>query len=393
MSVIASRSTPTIGLDAADAAAVERMHRVEPVWRGVALARDVIGFDGHTIYHAGPPVDLQRIAQPLLNSAAVAAVFEGWAGDTTQAQEMIRDRRIKLAPAQDHAVMVPLAAVLSPNMFAQVVCDANDPANHAFSPINGGGPHEARFGFGHDRALAHLRWINGNLGAALAIIVDRDIALLPIADRAIAAGDDAHGRTVQASAAVVDALSPRLGVDTPERRFLDAAPGFFLTLWMAACRCIAKAGEGPGSSLITTLGGNGIDFGVQVGAAPGQWITTPAAPPDGPLDAGFLANDRVGAIGDSALVDGLGFGAMLARTNQNAAALLPQPHGGFVASSAAVGLPVRRIGETGVAPRIALGIIERTGTHGRIGGGVYEAPAELFTRAQGSVSGQQQEIG
>lgn len=381
MSMLMAQRAAEVSLDPADAAALERMHRVDPIWRGIALARDGIAFDGHTVLHAGPQVDLRNIAQPLLNSAAVAAVFEGWASDIAQAQIMICGGEIKLAPAQDVSAMVPLAAVLSPNMFVQIVCDANNPGNRAFSPINGSSPHEARFGLGHNRALAHLRWVNGNLGATLAIIADRDLALIPVADVAIAAGDDAHGRTVKASAAIVEALSPRLGTDTPERRFLDAAPGFFLTLWMAACRCVAQAGHGIDSSIITALGGNGVDVGLQIGAAPGQWITTPATPPDGILDAGYTEADRLGAIGDSALVDGLGFGAMLSRANPDAAMLLPARHAGFRLSSAHVGLPIRCVAKSGIIPSVALGIIERTGKHGRIGAGVYRAPAEPFLRA------------
>ena len=368
-------------LHQADQAALTRMHAVDPVWHGMALMRDVIAFADRTILHAGPPVDPDRIANPLLNSAVLAALFEGWACNEDEAVNMIRNREIVLAPAQDCGAMVPLAAVLSPNMVVHVVYDRSNPDNVAYSPINGGGNFAARFGVAGEKALAHLRWINGNLAATLAIISDRPIPLLPIADAAIADGDDAHGKTVSASARLVETLAPRLGSDTPERRFIDAAPGFFLTPWMAAAKCIARAAEGEGSSIVTALGGNGVDVGIKLGGRSDRWLTTAAAPPEGVLNEGFKDSDRLGAIGDSALVDAIGFGAMLARTNSDAAELLPAVHPAFHHHRLAVGLPARQSANLKRGPSIALGIIERSGRHGRIGGGIYRPPIALLIAA------------
>jgi hypothetical protein len=380
MTIALARSRE-VSLTDADRSALKRMHAVEPVWRGMALARDVIAFDGRMILHAGPPVESGRVSAPLHNSAVATVLFEGWASDENAAQDMIREGAIKLVPAQDHSAMVPLAAVLSPNMAVQVVCDRNDPANAAYSPINGGSPFAARFGLAGEKALSHLRWINGNLAATLAIITDHDIPLLPIADAAIADGDDCHGRTPKASARVVETLAPRLGFDTLERRFLDVAPGFFLTLWMAAAKCFAHAAEGAGSSIVTALGGNGSDAGLQVGGQPGRWFAAAAAPPLGLLDADFTENDRLGAIGDSALVDALGFGAMLFCPEAESKELLPLPHPALQMHPTRIGMPARRVADTGIAPRIALGILDRTGRHGRIGGGIYRPPVERFTNA------------
>jgi hypothetical protein len=101
----------------------------------------------------------------------------------------------------------------------------------------------------------------------------------------------------------------------------------------------------------------------------------------GTLDQGFTDDQRLGAIGDSAVVDGLGFGAMLAAGNPDAHAVLTRRHSGFHRSHAAVGLSVRQVAERGIAPRIALGILDKDGRHGRIGGGVYHSPLALFTQA------------
>ncbi len=374
--------SPPVALSDADRTALALMHAVEPAWRGVALARDAMDFPERTILHAGPPVDLGRIARPILNSAVMAALLEAWAADAAEAEAMILSGAIRLAPAQDHGVMVPLAAVLSPNMAAQVVVDLADPRRRVLAPINGGMAKAQRLGLAGPDILAHLRWINGNLAATLSIVADRDIPLLPIADAALAAGDDCHGRTVAGSRLVIEAIAPRLGNDTLERHFLDGAPGLFLNLWMAAAKLIASAAEIPGSSLITAMGANGVDAGVQLGGRPGHWFTAPAEPPEGTLVDGVTPDDRLGAIGDSALVDALGFGAMLTdHAGLTRARLFPRTHTAFALSRARVGLPVAALMAAGAGPRIALGILDRAGQRGRIGGGIYTPPPALFAEA------------
>ena len=80
--------------------------------------------------------------------------------------------------------MVPLAAVLSPNMAVQVVADARNPENVVFSPLNGGMTFSQRFGLCGRQVLSHLRWINGNFAATLEIVADQEIPLIDIADAA-----------------------------------------------------------------------------------------------------------------------------------------------------------------------------------------------------------------
>lgn len=367
------------------------MHAVVPVFRGLALAGDVLRLPRHTILHAGPPVSLPHVARPLLNSAIMAAVYEGWAREPVEAESKLLSGEIALAPAQNHHAMVPLAAVLSPSMTVQIVVDANDERNMSVAPLNGGMVRAQRLGLRGPAVLAHLRWINGNLGATLSIISDIDIPLINIAHAALLEGDDCHGRTVAASRQLVSMLGPRLGTDTPERWFLDRCPGFFLNIWMAAMQCVANAGRGPGSSIVTAMGANGIDAGIQVGGASGRWLSAPATPPEGPVEPGFTAEDKLPAIGDSALVDAMGFGAMAAQrqttggtdgdSRARALSLLPVLHPCFKRSPMRVGMPARLVAAGAQPPVIALGVLDKKGQSGRIGGGLYTPPANLFAEA------------
>jgi len=372
----------------ADHDALQRMHTVHPVWRGVGLARDVVAFPGRIILHAGPPVSPGSIAQPLANSAMMAILYEGWAQDVASAAAMLDRGDVQLLPAQDHRAMVPLAAVLSPNMAVQIVADSRASDNFVVSPLNGGMALAQRLGLCGRQVLSHLRWINGNLASTLEIIADRDVPLIDIADAALMDGDDCHSRTAAATSRLVQVLAPRLGGDTPERRFLDRASGFFLNLWMAAVKCIATAGEGDGSSVITALGGNGVEVGLKLGGRSEHWVVVPAMPPSGSLLPGYREDDRLGAIGDSALVDAMGFGAMtqvslpaVGSASNGLGGLLPLRHASFARSRIHIGMPARGIIEQGDVPDIVLGILDRNGRGGRIGGGIYRPPLDLFMRA------------
>lgn len=375
-------------LHVADAAALARMHEVRPVWRGIALARDVIAFPKRAILHAGPPVRRGEVAPPLTNSAVMAILYEGWAQDIASALALLDDGEVQLLPAQDHRAMVPLAAVLSPNMAVQVVMDAGASDSSAFSPLDGGMALAQRFGLCSRQVLSHLRWINGNLASTLEVIVDRDVPLIEIADAALAEGDDLHSRTTAATRRLIQLLAPRLGSDTPERRFLDKAPAFFLNLWMAAVKCIANEGQDERSSLVTAFGGNGVDIGLKLGGRSDRWFTAPATPPSGLLSDGYGNDDRLGAIGDSALLDAMGFGAMVSPTMsvsgplpRDLAALLPQRHEVFTLSNLRLGIPARTVVSQGVVPSIVLGILDRDGKNGRIGGGSYRPPLCVFAAA------------
>jgi Protein of unknown function (DUF1116) len=380
-------------LHPADREALRRMHAAAPVWRGVTLACDAMAFPDRTILHAGPPVRGGAIAQPLAHSAIMAILFEGWAKDARDAAAMLEAGEVLLRPAQDHRAMVPLAAVLSPNMAVQVVADAQNPDNVLFSPLNGGMTFAQRFGLCGQQILSHLRWINGNLAATLQIIADQEIPLIDIADAALQEGDDCHGRTAVGTNRLIHIIASRLGGDTPERRFLDRSPGFFLNLWMAAVKCIATAGEGEGSSIITGLGGNGVEVGLKLGGTGDRWFVTVAEPPSGSLQSGHREEERLGAIGDSALVDALGFGAMASTSppaNDGPAAplvdLLPLQHPMFSRAKLRVGIPARNIVRHASPPRIVLGILDRSGKSGRIGGGIYRPPLELFAKATASLN-------
>lgn len=389
-------------LHPADQLALQKCLAVEPVWSSMETASAALDLKPNMMLHAGPPfTDRSQVTTPIAHSAAVAAVFEGLATSLEAGLQNVRTGQIELHPAQDHAVVTPLAAVVSPSMVLHEVVDAAAPGNRSWAPINGGGDRAApRLGLCNTEALEHLRWLHGPLAETLRLCVDEPIPLLPLAVAGIRAGDDCHGLTRTATAALSSTLVRRLGTADNAvglASFLDAGPSFFLNLWMASVKCMMLAAEEtPQASVLTAAGGNGAHTGVQVAGLAKHWFTADARAPVG--DLGGHSSDRaLGAIGDSAVLDAMGFGAMAfnfspeQRANLGSylpsdalglpAALLAGRHPGFGDLNLCVGLCARRVVSHGHAPVVSLGIVDKKGEAGRLGGGIFQPPVYLFEAA------------
>ena len=386
----------------ADRDAVSRILRVEPLWNGMQSAATAVGLPEDTLLHAGPAFgDPGQIVKPVLNSACVAAVFEGLAPQFDEAAKKILSGEIKLRPAQDYDVVTPLAAVVSPRMLLHCVEDKSDPEIRAWSPINGGSGPAPRLGLCTLDALSHLRWLHESAGPVLADVSAEGVTLLDIAAQSLRAGDDCHGRTPAGTRILLAKIESRLKTHRlgPEIiSFMEQGPSFFLNLWMAASKAILIGGRGErDSSLVITAGANGRETGIQIAGLPENWFTAAASPPNGEFDIDLPRSRALGAIGDSAIVDALGFGAMAMSFSpaqkENLAHLLPPDglatgsvltagiHPAFGDTGLAVGITARRCIETSRAPLVTLGIVDNAGEMGRLGGGIFEQPMVIFDEA------------
>lgn len=368
---------------------LHRFQAVVPRWTHLATARDALGLTGQTILHAGPAFGAAPPTIPIRNSAACAAIFEGWANSFEEANRLLDSGEITLAPSQDHNCVVPLAAVVSPSMMMQCVSEGNLD-RFTCAPLNGGHGPAPRLGQASDRAVEHLRWLNGTLAPVLSDFLETGfVNLLEIADHALSVGDDCHGATAGASTKLREYIFGETAHVPPDvARFLEGSPSFFLNLWMAATKLMMTATEGVvGSTFITAAGGNGRHFGIKIASLPDRWFTCYGTVPAGLIEKPFYDTRPLPAIGDSAIIDVTGLGAMVCDgsppqrgTLQNYMPCAPAtlrkrlrlvPHPGFTRSKAALGLSAKDIAEVGLSPAIALGVLDGDGIAGRIGGGVY----------------------
>lgn len=294
-------------------ASFERLVQTVPQLVGCAPVATAIPLPERTLLHAGPPFASDHpVPAPVLNSAAAAACFEGWAQDRGAAVAAIESGDIRMAPAQDFGVVVPLAFVVSPSMWVlQVRCAVNG-ALQRLTPINDGPPPAAlRFGAVHSDQQARLQLLS-RIGPALAMALAEPIDLIPILQGGLRGGDDLHGRVTAANAALTERLAPRLSGEAAE--YLQMANQFVLNAIMAACATMIGAGAGiSGSTMVVAAGGNGAHFGWKLAGQPDDWQTAPAAIPVGPRFGNANGRTVLPAIGDSAVIDACGFGAAALR--------------------------------------------------------------------------------
>jgi hypothetical protein len=392
-------------MNAADTLAMKKLLAVAPAWNRVTRAGDAIGLADRTLLHCGPPADPPNdLVIPIRNSAAVACVFEGWAKTLDEATELVASGDVAFVAAQDCKVVTPMAAVVSPSMKLLEFVDLNEPSRHTWAPLNGGGTGAdpvPRYGKKSQAALDFLRFLNDDVGEAIATAPAEPIPWLPIIDEALTLGDDGHLRHVEAHKILVDILRDRLGDEFAGSKigaFVAKWPFFHLNYWMAASKLIVSAADGSkDSAIITAFGGNGKKFGLQVAGLPGRWFTVPATPPIGTIREPHSIETIVGACGDSAITEGLGLGALAQSYCPDMQALhkdfnpddlleLPEkllmaPHPGLPKSRARVGLSARAVVDLQTTPVLELGIADKAGIDGGLGAGLYRPPMDLFTAA------------
>ena len=400
--VINLNSSTMTHLKPSDRNSLNQLLSARPTWHSNETAATALNLDRSVILHAGPPFEnSSQIPQPVLNSACVAAVFENLATDFGDARKKVLSNEISLQPAQNHSTVVPLAGVVSSSMWLHKVVDQSNPLNCAYSPLNGGNGPAMRLGLCTEAALAHLKWINSELVDALNECLHEELNLLPLAKEALQRGDDCHGRTIAATALLIDRFDQNINRFVREKNFLKDSPSFALNLLMAAGKCMLQAADNvPKSSVVTAAGGNGVNVGLQVAGNPGNWLILAADAPAGDL-GDFPQTRALGAIGDSAVVDVCGFGAMAVSyapaqreafgpylpsdADELPRQLYPSVHDEFGALQFRTGLNARTVAAEITTPIVSLGIIDRDGTAGRLGGGIYRYTIEIFHEALAAI--------
>jgi hypothetical protein len=397
----------TMRADEANLRALSCIHAVHPQWRAVAAARDAVRLPDFTLLHAGPPFENPREpSAPVRSSAVLCCLYEGWARDETQAEQLIARGEVRLECAQSYGVVTPLAAVISPRTTLVEVNDANDSAARAWSLLGSGAGPQIRFGGRDPRILDRMKWRDEVLAPSLdAALAHGPLDLLALARIGLDGGDDLHARTTSATAALRTLLAARLDDASAEiDAMLAQTPLFFLTLWMAACALMLSAAaraDNAASTLVVALAGNGARVGIRLAGAPAHWITADASAPAGPRIDPQQQADAAPLTGDSGVIDAAGFGAQAlafapepaqafdaflpAGWRERQARIHTQPHPLFGQLPGV--LDAARVEREGIAPLAAIAMIGADGRTGLLGRGLYTAPPELFARALKNLSG------
>ena len=382
------------------------LHRARPMLHGIVSAGEAVDLPHDRLLHAGPPLARPEApCAPLAASFELALMHEGGL-DVEGATRRIKAGKIAFAPAQSLGIATPLAHVVGAATPLWLVRSGSDVG---YAPLGAVGGPDLRVGKRDAAILDRLRERDLQLRPVIeaALGVDGPIDLLASAVAALRAGDDLHASSPNATrllAAEFDRRLEHCGSAFDEARrwlaeSLARTPLFFLTPWMAACRAIAAGMEATGEgTLVTRLAGNGEAVGIALSGDPDRWYCLPATPPQGPRLPGVSADAPVlGAIGDSGIVDALGFGGMVLHLATDTGAqlapflapdkprdlqaLLGEPHPDLATLGARSGLDARLVVASGMAPAVAISMLEAGGTLGILGRGIYRPPVALFDAA------------
>ncbi len=385
-------------IDAANAEVLRRLDKGKPLLTGVTTVAGAApglaeGFEGagRTLLHCGPAIGYADAPDPLQRSMRAAAVAEGWADSLEQAGARLAREEIGLAPANEHAIVVPMATALGPGAPLYVV-ENQAGGTTGYAPISQGPGEVAWFGVASEASVARLVFLRDVAAPVIGRILERSgpLDVLWLAAQAVAMGDDVHVRGPDGVAFA---------------RFLSANHLFFLTLAMAAARALTEwAAQVRDASIVTTMARNGTTFGIRLPGSD-RWFTADAPevghalyyPGQGPQTS---ARD----IGDSAVLELSGLGAAAAAGSPAVAQLLGgdlREAAGLTRRLAAVcagrssrfkipaldnagtplGVDVRKVVELGITPAVTTGILHLSAGTGQVGAGVAEAPLSCFAEA------------
>ncbi|HEY2561509.1 MAG TPA: DUF1116 domain-containing protein [Caldimonas sp.] len=401
---------------AANAAALARFIAANPVLIDVATARDVLpGMAGgrKLIVHAGPPIAWRAMCGPMQGAVLGAAVLEGWAASVDAAERLVATGGVELAPCHDQGAVGPMAGIISPSMPVFVV-ENKTAGNRAYCNFNEGLGKVLRFGANGPEVIDRLRTLAETIAPTLRAVLARTgpIELKPLMAQAINMGDEVHNRNVAATALFIKRVAPAL-IDADATRanaaatlaFIAGNDHFFLNLSMAACKSMCDAAAGvAGSSMVTAMARNGVNFGVRLSGTGDTWFEAPANPVDGLYFPGYSIADAAADLGDSAITETAGVGgfAMAAAPaivkfvggtptdaihhslRMRAITLGVNPSFTLPAldfAAAAVGIDARKVVDNGILPVINSGIAHSQAGVGQIGAGVTTAPMACFTSA------------
>ncbi|NTY63119.1 DUF1116 domain-containing protein [Mycolicibacterium sphagni] len=403
-------------IEAANQIAFDRYLAAQPRLIDLVRAGDVIAGLGpgeRRILHSGPPIDWPDMCGPQRGAIAGAILYEGWADGLDAAEKLAESGEVALEPCHEHGAVGPMAGIISPSMPVWVV-ENTAAGNRAYCNLNEGLGKVLRFGANSPDVLDRLRWLGSDFFATMQVAVRglADPDLKPLMAQALHMGDELHNRNAAASGLLFKRLTlSLLGSDLPSdavRRALEFVAGndhFFLNISMAASKSMSDAAAGvPGSSMVTVMARNGVNFGIKLSGTGDQWFQAPANPVDGLYFPGYSVDDAAADLGDSAITEtnGLGGFAMAASpaivqfvggTPADATAnsrrmlsitlganpaftLPPLNFGGTPA-----GIDARLVIDSGVLPIINTGIAHRQAGVGQIGAGITTAPMECFNDA------------
>ena len=401
-------------IEQANQQAVQKLLAATPHWVGMGRALDKIpGMKSNLILHSGPPISWQRMCGPMQGGVIAALIYEGMAQTADQAHALASSGEIEFAPCHHHGTVGPMAGIVSASMPVFVVKNESG-ANCSYATMNEGLGKVLRYGAYDSEVIERLKWMERELYPALQAAIEHlgKIDLKSIIAQALHMVDEVHNRNRAATSllyrhlapAVIESCSDR-GLAAQALNFINGNDHFFLNLSMAACKAsLDSAGNTAGSSLVTVMARNGVEFGVQLAGCGDQWFVGKAPLPDALFFPGFSKEDANPDIGDSSITETCGLGGFaiaaspaivqfVGGKSRDAIDYTLQMYEITIAENSIyqipaldfrgtpTGIDVAKVVEKSILPFIDTGVAHKEAGVGQVGAGVLSAPMEPFLKA------------
>ncbi len=337
----------------------------------------------------------------------VALTIEGVADTPEAALELVDAGKVPYLPNHDLGGVGPMSGAVTGSMPLLIARDEAT-GKTAWCPLNEGSGKVLRYGADGPEVVDRLKWMRDVLGPSLSAALKEigPIDLIDVQRDAMVLGDECHHRTEQGTIIVAEML--RGHVPDEVQAFIDGNTQFFLNLAMVSAKLAADCAAGvDGSSLVTVVARNGVDVGVKLSGTGDRWFVGKAAMPSPhKLYDGFTADDMNPDLGDSAIVEVYGLGALAVAgsplsapsvgldpadidaidaelrpiaAGEHAELLLYLQDG--TTAPAILGVDGRAVVATGQVPPIHTGIANKRPGIGQIGGGITLPPLPAFVEA------------
>ncbi len=397
---------------------IEKIKNSQPFLVNVVPANTVIpelNEAKKTLLHAGPPITYDQMTGPMKGSCIGAALFEGWAEDETKAKQLLENGEVRFIPCHHVHAVGPMGGITSGNMPVVVIKNRLD-GTKAYCTMNEGIGKVLRFGAYSQEVIDRLHWMKDVLGPTISKALqqtEEGINLNVLIARSITMGDEFHQRNIAASANFLKEIAPlivKLQMDEKEKydviKFLADTDQFFLNIMMATGKAIVDAArKDTKGTIVTTMTRNGVDFGIRIAESGDDWYTAPVNTPKGLYFTGFTEADGNPDIGDSAITETVGVGAMAmvaapgvtrfvgaggfqdALDISNEMEQICQTHNPtwtiptWDFKGTCLGIDIRKVVETGITPIINTGIAHKKAGVGQVGAGTVRAPLGCFEKA------------
>jgi hypothetical protein len=400
-----------LNIEQANAEAGKRLVAAEPFLVDIAPAGDVIpGMQDKMITHSGPPVSWDKMCGAQKGAVIGNVIFEGWAENYEEAEKLLKNGEIRLEPNHHHNAVGPMAGTISKSAPVWVI-ENKAFGNRAFcrqvEPSQ-------QFGNYHEEALESLYKWRDVWAPTLRVGLKKmgGLDLKPIITQALQMGDELHNRHSASSSLFANKMAVGMAeADIPKSELMPTLYYvtnhnlIFLGLAMACGKAITDpVYDIPYSSIVTAMARNGTEFGIRVSGLGDEWFTAPAPFVDGLYLPGYSEKDAGLDMGDSAITETVGWGAftlagatgilsLVGGTPEEAMEYTREmrnitetthptyriPILNFEGTS--VGIDVRKVVQTGIAPIIDTAIAHKDPGYSIIGAGLVRAPMDCFKKA------------